>query len=93
MIVSFRDAETEKVFRGAFSRKLPQDIQQRARRRLMQIHNASSINDLRVPPSNRLESLVGDRSAYWSIRINRQWRVVFGWKDGNASEVLIEDYH
>lgn len=93
MIREFRDAETEKIFEGVFSRKLPEDIQQRARRRLRQLHNSKSINDMRIPPSNRLERLSGKRRNEWSVRINRQWRIVFRWEDANATDVAIEDYH
>lgn len=93
MIKSFGDPETEKIFGGLRAAKLPGQIQQRARLRLIQIHSSTSINDLRIPPGNRLEKLVGDRSGEWSVRINQQWRIVFRWDDGNAYEVRIEDYH
>ncbi|MEM9283795.1 MAG: type II toxin-antitoxin system RelE/ParE family toxin [Verrucomicrobiota bacterium] len=92
-MIGFRDSETESVFQGRFSKKLPDDIQQRARRRLIQLHSSSSINDLRIPPSNRLVRFRGDRAEEWSIRVNRQWRIVFHWEDGNAADVAIEDYH
>ena len=93
VIQSFGSRETEAIFEGRRSRHLPPEIHVRARRRLRQLHNANSINDLRVPPSNRLERLSGDRSGQWSIRINQQWRVVFRWEDGNASDVQLIDYH
>lgn len=92
MILNFADKETEKVWRGAFSRKLPHEIQQIARRKLRMVNNAVDINDLRIPPANRLEKLKGSGGCY-SIRINDQWRVVFRWEGNNAIEVSITDYH
>lgn len=93
MIVSFACKETEKVFHGRRSRHLPPDIQTRARRRLVQLDNAQGINDMRVPPSNRLEQLSGQMAGQWSVRINQQWRLVFRWTGGNALDVQIMDYH
>ena len=93
MILSFACKETEKIFQGQRSRKLPTDIQTRARRKLMQLENAQTLNDMRIPPSNRLEALSGDLAGSWSVRINQQWRIVFHWEDGNASEVQVMDYH
>jgi toxin HigB-1 len=93
MIKSFRDAETEKVFRRQVSLRLPADIQQTALRKLRMLSNAVSLNDLRVPPANRLEKLGGNRSGQYSIRINDQWRVCFEWRDDNAYGVEIVDYH
>lgn len=93
MILSFADKETEKVFNREFSRKLPQDIQRGALRKLRMINRAVDVNDLRVPPGNRLEQLSGDRLGQFSIRINQQWRICFGWEDGNALNVEIVDYH
>ena len=93
MINSFACKETENIFEGKRSRKFPPDILTRARRKLIQLHNAQSIKDMRVPPSNRLESLAGDLEDYWSIRINQQWRLVFSWKESNADEVKIVDCH
>lgn len=93
MILSLACQETERIFHGQRSRKLPNDIQSRARRKLMQLQNAQTLNDMRIPPSNRLETLSGDLAGYWSVRINQQWRLVFQWEDGNASEVQIIDYH
>jgi toxin HigB-1 len=93
MIRSFADGETEKIFNRDFSRKLPPEIQSAARRKMMIIHAAGNLHDLRVPPGNRLEVLHGDREGQYSIRINEQWRLCFRWKDGNASEVEITDYH
>lgn len=93
MIISFGDKETEKVWNGEFSSKLPNEIQRVARRKLRMINNAQSLNDLRVPPSNRLEKLSGNFLDYYSIRINKQWRVIFIWNASNAYEVEIVDYH
>jgi proteic killer suppression protein len=93
MIVSFHDNETSKVWEGQFSRKLPHDIQQVARRKLRMLNNAGRVDDLRIPPQNRLEKLSGDREGQWSIRINGQWRVCFLWNEGTASRVEICDYH
>ena len=87
------DAETEKIFRREFSRKLPGDIQSAALRKLRMLNNAVTTNDLRVPPANRLEKLSGDREGQYSIRINDQWRICFAWREGNAYNVEITDYH
>lgn len=93
MIKSFHSKETEKIWQGNVSRKLPFEIQQIARRKLRMINNAVDINDLKIPPSNRLEKLSGNRKGFFSIRINLQWRIVFEWKNGTASKVEIIDYH
>ena len=93
MIVSFADSETEKVFNRAFSRKLPQNIQRSALRKLRMLHRAIDVNDLRSPPGNRLEQLAGNREGQYSIRVNQQWRICFEWDDGNAYNVEIVDYH
>jgi toxin HigB-1 len=93
MLKSFAGKETERVWRGLRSRLLPSDIQQIARRKLRMINNAQNINDLRVPPGNRLEALKGDRVGQSSVRINQQWRVCFRWLDGDAYDVEIVDYH
>jgi proteic killer suppression protein len=93
MITDFHDEETHKVWLGEFSRRLPNQIQQVARRKLRMVHNAQRIEDLRIPPNNRLEALKGNRAGQWSIRINDQWRVCFAWNDGHASRVEICDYH
>jgi proteic killer suppression protein len=93
MIKSFKDAETEKVFGRQLSRRLPTDIQQVALRKLRMLNNAISLNDLRVPPANRLEKLTGDRRGQYSIRINDQWRICFEWGEGDAFNVEITDYH
>ncbi len=95
MITACRDSETEKVWRGQFSRHLPNQIQAIARRKLRMLNNARTLDDLRLPPANHLEleRLAGDREGQWSIRINDQWRVCFVWADGNAEQVEICDYH
>ena len=91
MITDFNDEDTLKVWQGEFFRRLPNQIQQVARRKLRMVHNAQRIEDLRIPPNNRLELLKGNRAGQWSIRINEQWRVCFEWKDGQASCVEICD--
>ena len=93
MITSFADKETEKIWRGVMSRRLPAAMQQRARLKLRMLHAAARLDDLRVPPANRLEALTGDRKGQFSIRINEQWRLCFRWQEGQASEVAIVDYH
>lgn len=93
MIINFASIEAYKIWKGQRSRKLPSDIQNIARRKLRMIHNAIDLNDLRIPPNNRLESLKGNRSGQYSIRINKQWRICFYWHDGNCSDVDIVDYH
>ena len=93
MIVSFRDPETATVWDGRRSRSLPPDIQTVALRKLRLINNARTLNDLRVPPANRLEALVANRRGQHSIRINDQWRICFVWRDGHAHQVEIVDYH
>ncbi|MFC1610830.1 type II toxin-antitoxin system RelE/ParE family toxin [Myxococcota bacterium] len=93
MIRSFRSAETERVWNGQVSLKLPRDIQNVARRKLRMVNNAQTLQDLRVPPANRLEALKGNREGQHSIRINDQWRVCFRWQDGDAHDVEIVDYH
>jgi proteic killer suppression protein len=93
MIRSFRDKETQNVFARTPSRKLPPTIWQTAYRKLRMINNSMSLNDLRIPPANRLEKLKWDREGQYSIRINRQWRICFEWHDGDAYNVEIADYH
>ncbi len=93
MIKSFADKETEKVFNREFSKRLPPDIQRIARRKLEVLNAAESLEDLRIPPSNHLEKLSGDRKGQHSIRINDQWRICFEWKDSDANYVEIVDYH
>ncbi len=93
MIKSFADKEAEKIFGREFSRKLPNDIQRIARRKLEVLDAAESLNDLRVPPANRLEKLSGNRAGQHSVRINDQWRICFAWRGEDAYEVEIVDYH
>jgi proteic killer suppression protein len=93
VIVSFACAETEGIFRGTRSRRLPPDIQNTVRRKLEYLHRARTLNDLRMPPGNRLEALAGDRKGQHSIRVNDQWRICFVWRDGNTAQVEIVDYH
>ncbi len=93
MIKSFRDAETQRVFGRRQSRRLPADVQRRAYKKLLILDAAERLQDLRVPPGNRLEQLSGDRAGQYSIRINDQWRICFQWQDGDAEEVEICDYH
>lgn len=93
MICSFGDKETERIWRGLRSRKFPDDIQNRALRKLRQLDASLTIDDLRNPPGNRLETLKGDRAGQWSIRINEQWRICFRWDKGEAHDVEITDYH
>ena len=93
MIKSFRGKETEKIWQGQGSRRLPGDIQQVARRKLRMLNNAQALNDLCVPPANRLEALQGRRAGQHSIRINDQWRICFVWDQGIALDVEIVDYH
>lgn len=93
MIRNFADPETERIWRGERSRKLPSDIQQTARRKLRQLHRTIRLHDLRVPSGNRFEQLKGNIALRYSIRINDRWRITFGWSDGGAENVRIEDYH
>ena len=92
MIASFRDAETEGLWKSGKSRRLPADLQRRAFKKLAILNAAVALDNLRIPPGNRLESLRGDRSGRYSIRINEQYRVCFAWRDGNAFDVEIVDY-
>lgn len=93
MIKSFKCQETERIYGGRFSRRLPRDIEHLAARKLEMLAAASQLKSLRIPPSNRLEKLKGDRAGQYSIRINDQWRICFIWKNGDAYEVEIADYH
>jgi toxin HigB-1 len=93
MIVSFRSTETATIWEGRRNRKLPFEIQATALRKLRLLNNARRIEDLRVPPGNRLEALRGERQGQHSIRINDQWRICFEWKQGHAYQVEIVDYH
>jgi len=93
VIKSCKGKETEKIFARQRSGKLPQEIQQIAYRKLRMLNNAIDLNDLRIPPANRLEKLSGDREGQYSIRINDKWRICFDWLDGDAMNVEIVDYH
>lgn len=93
MIKSFKCKETEKIFTGRFSKKLPHNIQRLAERKLVMLHKAADLNDLKVPPANRLEPLSGSREGQHSIRINKQYRICFKWHKGDVYEVEIVDYH
>jgi toxin HigB-1 len=93
MIESFKCQETELIWNGVVSRKLQRDMQQVARRKLRMLNNAKVINDLRIPPNNRLEALKGKRKGQHSIRIKQPWRICFIWINGTANQVEIVDYH
>lgn len=93
MIISFGSKETEKIWNGIVVKKPSIEIQQIGRRKLRMLNNSQNINDLKIPPSNRLEKLSGNLKDFYSIRINNQWRIIFVWENGNASNVEIIDYH
>lgn len=93
MIISFRSKETEKIWNGVRVKKLPIEIQNVGRRKLRMLNNSQDVADLRIPPSNGLEKLTGNLKEFYSIRINKQWRIIFIWNNGNASEIEIVDYH
>ena len=93
MIQSFGSKETEKIWNGIRVKKMPLEIQSVGRRKLRMLNNSQDVKDLRIPPSNRLEKLSGDLKDFYSIRINKQWRIIFTWNNGNANEVKITDYH
>lgn len=93
MIKGFGDKQTEKIWNGIRSKKLPNEIQNVARRKLRMLNNAQEVNDLRIPPANRLEKIKGDLKDFYSIRINNQWRIIFQWKNDDAYDVEIVDYH
>ena len=93
MIKSFKCKETEKIWNEEFSKKLPHDIQKRALRKLMMLNVATVLEDLRIPPNNRLEALTGDRQGQYSIRINDQYRICFRWLDNHSFDVELVDYH
>jgi len=93
MIASFGSKETEKIWNGIRVKKMPIEIQNIGRRKLRMLNNSQNIADLRIPPSNRLEKLTGNLNGFYSIRINKQWRIIFTWEKGNASQVEIIDYH
>ena len=93
MIISFGDKITEKIWNGIAVKKSSVEIQEIGRRKLRMLHNSIDINDLKIPPSNRLEKLKGNLKDFYSIRINNQWRIIFKWENNNAFEVEILDYH
>ena len=93
MILSFACAESERVFRAEMARRFPPTMQRSARRKLLALHAATELRELAVPPGNRLEALKGGRKGQHSIRVNDQWRICFRWREGNAYEVEIVDYH
>ncbi|MBV1787480.1 type II toxin-antitoxin system RelE/ParE family toxin [Marinobacterium sp. D7] len=93
MIKTFKDKATATIFDGKVAKKLPGDLQARALTKLRMIEAATQLDDLRVPPANRLEALKGDRAGQYSIRINNQWRICFEWEEGHAYNVEITDYH
>jgi proteic killer suppression protein len=93
MIVSFGSKQTEQIWNGIRVKKMPIEIQNIGRRKLRMLNNSQDLKDLRIPPSNRLEKLAGNLNGFYSIRINKQWRIIFKWDNGNASEVEIIDYH
>jgi toxin HigB-1 len=93
MLTSFGSKETEKIWNGVWVSKLPSEIQEIGRRKLRMLNNSQNIMDLKAPPSNKLEKLHGNLKDFYSIRINDQWRIIFKWNNGNASEVKIVDYH
>ena len=93
MIKSFGSKDTGKIWGGERVKKIPNEIQEVGRRKLRMLNNSQDIADLRIPPSNKLEKLKGNSKDYYSIRINDQWRIIFKWSSGNASEVEMIDYH
>jgi len=93
MIISFASKETEQIWNGIRVKKMPIEIQNIGRRKMRMLNNSQDIADFRIPPSNRLEKLTGNLKHFYSIRINKQWRIIFIWNNSNASEVKIVDYH
>ena len=93
MIKTFGDKESEKIWNGFRSKKLPNEIQDVARRKLRMLNNAQDVKDLRIPPANRLEKLKGNLEDFYSIRINNQWRIIFQWLNNDSYDVKIVDYH
>jgi len=93
VISSWKDEEAKKVFLGIYSKRLPHEIQRNARKKLIMIDSSVDINDLRIPPSNRLHKLTGDRKEQYSVSINNQWRICFNWENNNAFNLEICDYH
>lgn len=93
MLISFGDKDTKKIWEGNRIKSLSTEIQEMARRKLRMLNNSQDLNDLQIPPSNRLEKLKGNLKDFYSIRINNQWRIIFKWNNGNAEQVEIIDYH
>ena len=93
MIISFGSKDTERIWHGEWVKKIPGEIQHIGRRKLRMLNNSQNLTDLKIPPSNRLEKLSGNLKAFYSIRINDQWRIIFKWNNGNATDVEIIDYH
>ena len=93
MIKSFEDKESEKIWNGTFSKKFPSEIQRKAQMKLGMINNVKDINELKIPPGNRLHILTGNLKEFYSVRINDQWRIIFKFEDSNAFDVKITDYH
>lgn len=93
MIIDFGNKDSEKIWKGDRIKNLPNEVQEIGRRKLRMLNNSQDLIDLKIPPSNRLEKLKGDLKEFYSIRINSQWRIIFKWQNGNASEVEIIDYH
>lgn len=93
MIISFGSKDTEKIWEGERAKRIPIEIQQIGRRKLRMLNNSQDIQDLRIPPSNRLEKLSGKLNDFYSVRINDQWRIIFRWENNHALEVEIIDYH
>lgn len=93
MIKSFGSKQTEQIWNGQRVKRLPLEVQNIGRRKMRMINNSKNIADLRIPPANRLEKLSGNLKGFYSIRINRQWRIIFKWSQGHASQVQIVDYH
>ncbi len=93
MIISFGNKYTRRLWEGERIRRLPLEIQEMSRRKLRMLNNSLDVADLMIPPSNRLEKLKGNKKAFYSIRVNDQWRIIFEWKNGNAERVELIDYH
>ena len=93
MIISFGNKETQKIWLGGRAKGFPSEIQETGRRKLRMLNNSQDLNDLQIPPSNKLEKLKGNYKDFYSIRVNVQWRIIFKWRKGNAEEVQLIDYH
>lgn len=93
MILSFGSKDTQKIWEGDRVKKIPNEIQEVGRRKLRMLNNSQNLADLQIPPSNKLEKLIGELKDFYSIRVNNQWRIIFKWNSGNAAEVEIVDYH